>query len=363
MKLLLHFFGILILLWQGSTMAGQNLGAYTDYRGYFYVFDNGNRLLQETMPVKLNQVGGNCVLYADNADNFKAYYKGDKIDLADFIPSKIVTTDDLAAFYNNRILYVFDNGKVTRMPGWTGNFTVGDSLVGYFDDNANQYNVYYNGVLKPLPDVVDTTVRGGIIAGDNILAYVGLDGEFKAYFHDSVYDLGTNHVSKYQAGTNTIAYMDNYSQTFKVFYNGMIATLEPQAPKSFKVGDNLIAYVDAANNFKIFYKGNLLTVFSYAPDFYSVDDNVVPFGVDNVGFNVFYKGEIYKLESTNPSSYQCDFNSVGYLDSYGYLKVFTDGATTQASEVIINKFRLTKNVLMYKTDMNEFTFFLNGKEY
>ena len=346
-----------------NILPAQNLGAYTDYRGYFYIFENGNRIQWETMPIKQNKVGGNSVMYVDNADNLKAYFHGEKIDLADYAPAFFTNTDNYGAFYNNRMLYVLDNGKVTRMPGWTGNYAIGDSIIGCYDDNATQYNVYCNGEIKPLPDVVDTSIRNSTIAGDNLLVYRSTDGKLKTYYHNQVYDLGTDHPGTYAAGTSTVAFMDLYSMSFKVFYDGQVATLETQAPKSFKVGDGIIAYVDALNNFKIFYKGNLMTVFTYAPDYYNVKDNVVPFGVDNVGFNVFYKGQLFKLESSTPTSYQFDFNTVAYLDSYGYLKVFSDGVTNNASEIIISKFKLTKNVVMYKTEMNEFNIFLNGQQY
>ena len=346
-----------------NTSTAQNLGAYTDYRGYFYIFENGNRIQWETLPVKQTKVGGNSVIYLDNADNLRAYYHGEKVELADFQPALFTNTDNYGAFYNNHMLYVFDNGKTVKMPGWTGYFSIGDSIVGAYDDNATQYNVYYNGELHALPDLVDTTIKNGTVAGDNLLVYRSTDGKLKTYYHNQVFDLGTDHPGSYAAGTSTVAFMDLYSMTFKVFYDGQVATLETQAPKSYKVGDGIIAYVDALNNFKIFYKGNLMTVFTYAPDFYAVKDNVVPFGVDNTGFNVFYKGQLYKLESSSPLSYQYDFNTVAYLDAYGYLKVFSDGVTTPASEVIISKFKLTKNVVMYKTDLNEFNIFLNGQQY
>ena len=363
MKNWLYAMSVMGLVINLSHTSAQNLGAYTDSRGYFYVFENGNRNQVETMPIKYSKVGGNCVLYVDNSDNLKCYYQGDKIDVADYPPAMLVNTDDLGAFYNNRILYVVDHGKTTRMPGWTGNYAIGDSIVGCFDDNNTAYNVYYDGEVKILPDVVDTSVRNSTIAGDNILVYIAGGGKLKAYYHNKIYDLGTDHPGKYAAGSSTVAFMDLYSQQFKVFYDGLVAPLESMPPKSFSCGDGIIAYVDASNNFKIFYKGSLMTVFSYAPDNYAVDDNVVAFSVDNVGFNVFYKGKIYKMETTGPMSYQCDYNSVGYLDAYGYLKMFCDGNTTQCSDVVISKFKLTKNVLMYRTDLNEFNIFLNGQQY
>jgi len=341
----------------------QNLAAYYDYRSYFYVFDNGANQQAEYLPVKSYKVGGNAVAYVDNSDNFKVFYAGKSYPLADVAPTAYSATDDLVVYNIDKLLSVFDNGTATKMPGWATSFVSGDSIVGYFDDNGGLYKVYYGGVVNPLPDVIDDNSISTFIAGDNLLAYFNADGNFRAFFHNKVYDLGTNHVSKYQAGSSTIAFMDEYSQTFKVFYNGVVATMENQPPKSMQCGDDLIAYIDATGSFKIFYKGSLITVMTYEPGFYSTVDNVVAFGTDNVDFNVFYKGNVYKLETNTPVNYQLDYNSVAYIDPYGYLKLFSDGKTKQVTSLKITDYTLTKNVLMYKTAMFDYHFYLNGTEY
>jgi hypothetical protein len=345
------------------TGAAQNLASFTDYMGRFMIFDNGNISSYETNQVKFSQVGGNCIIYADNSDNFKAYYQGRIYELADFTPSKYQATDNLAIFFSNRIVSVFDNGTVVNLPGWASSYVSGDSIVGFYDLNSSYYKVYYNGTTTELPDVVNSTSITSFKAGDNILAYLNADGLFKAYYHNQVYDLGTSHVSSYQMGSSIVAYMDEYNMAFKVFYDGNSSTLETVAPKSFKAGDQLVAYVDNAGNFKIFYKGDVSAIASFEPDFYTVEDNVVAFGTENVSFNIFYKGKVYQLESNTPANYQLDFNSAAYVDKYGYLKIFTDGETTQASDLKIPKFKLTGNVLMFKTGPYDFHFFLNGKAY
>ncbi len=356
------FFYLVAFIFIQNNIA-QNLGSYTDYMGRFMIFDNGNTTSVESMPVKSVQVGGNAVVYADNSDNFKAYYQGKIYDLADFTPSLCVATDNLVVYSSNKIVSVFDNGNVINLPGWASSYVAGDSIVGFYDSNSSYYKVYYGGSTDPLPDVVDGNSIASFKAGDNILAYLNADGFFKAYFHNQVYDLGTSHVSSYQLGSSIVAYMDEYNMAFKIFYNGNISTLESVAPKSYKAGDQVVAYVDNGGSFKIFYKGDVTTIGSFEPDFYAVEDNVVAFGTENVSFNVFYKGKIYQLETNTPTSYQLDFNSVAYVDKYGYLKIFTDGQTTQASDIKISKFKLTKNVLMFKTGLNDFHFFLNGKAY
>lgn len=341
----------------------QNIASFFDYRNYFYVFDNGVNYQAEYLQVKGYKVGGNGVAYIDNSDNFKVFYNGKSYPLADVPPSTYMATDDIIVYYNNKILSVFDNGNATRLPGWATTFVAGDSIVGYFDDISGYYKIYYQGEINILQDVIDVNSPTSFVAGDNIIAYLDINGVLKANYHGKIYDLGTNHTSNYRAGASTIGFMDDYAQTFKVFYDGIIATMENLAPRSMKVADNLIAYVDGNSNFKIFYKGSVYTISTVEPEFYSAVDNVVVFGTTNVNFNIFYKGKIYNLEKQVPTNYQADLNSVAYIDSYGYLKLFSNGETKQVSEIKVTDYTLTKNVLMFRTGLNDLHFYLNGKAY
>lgn len=342
---------------------GQNLGAYSDYRNYFYVFDNGVHNQAEFMPIKTSKTGGNSVAYIDNSDNFKVFYNGKAYLLADIPPSNFMATDNIVAYYKDKILSVFDNGNAMRLPGWAINYIVGDSIAGFFDENSGYYKIYYKGEVIVLPDALDMNSMTSFSAGDNTIAYRTSAGRLKAFYHGKFYDLGTNNTTAYKAGAGLVAFMDDYSQSFKVFYDGIIATLENLAPRSMQVGDNLIAYVDAGGNFKIFYKGDVYTISTVEPEFYSVTDNVVVFGTENINFSVFYKGKIYLLEKNTPTEYKKDFNSVAYIDRYGYLKLFCDGQTTQVSNIRINSYTLTNNVLMYRTGLNDIHFYMNGKTY
>jgi len=354
---------ISILIALSSFSHGQNLGAFSDYRNYFYVFDNGINYQVEFMPVKEYKVGGNSVAYIDNSDNFEVFYNGRTYSLADLPPASYNATDNIVVYYRDKILSVFENGKTTRIAGWASNYVVGDSIAGFFDENSGYYKIYYHGEIAFLPDALDVNSPATFTAGDNILAYINNAGRFKAYYRDKVYDLGTNRVSAYKAGASTIGFIDDYIQSFNVFYDGVIATLENLPPKSMQAGDNLIAYVDAGGYFKIFYKGDAYTINTFEPEFYSVTDNVVVYGTENVGFNVFYKGKIYLLDKFIPAKYQQDLNSVAYIDSYGYLKLFNDGQITQVSNIRLTDYTLTKNVLMFRTNLNDIHFFLNGKTY
>jgi hypothetical protein len=96
---------------------------------------------------------------------------------------------------------------------------------------------------------------------------------------------------------NITAFVDN-DGTFKVFDNGNTSLLESQAPMSFEVGGNCVAYLDVNNLFKIYFKGEVLKPYGdRIISRYSVTNNFVLF---NVGkhFMVFDQGEAETL-STN----------------------------------------------------------------
>jgi len=356
--------GLLILLVFIIRFAGaQNLNAYTDQvTKYFYIFDDGKMVEAEYLPVTQAAVGGNCVAYVDNSSNFKIYYDGNITTEADNAPDKFYVTDNLVVYDFNKRLSVFDRGRSTTLCYQHGIFSVGDSMVAFYDTISFSLKVYKDGEIKDMEGLYDKAPPKSLKTGDNITAYVNYNNLFKVYYNNRTYDLESSPPSKYLAGSNTVAYVDRASQTFKVFYHGNLLQLEAFPPSSFKVGDDLVAYVDNTGNFKVFYMGELNTVLTYEPQYYDAVDHVVIYG-DVQNFNVFYAGKATKLESYKPDIYQLDFNSIAYIDRFNKIRLFSDGEVKDVSNSIVNTFQLTRNVLMYSTDLESMHFYCNGKNY
>src|SRR6185295_2426565 len=95
-----------ILCFLSFSVSGQNLGAYTDYKNYFYAFDNGPNIELESQVIKSYKVGGNAVAYVNGADNFRAYYNGETYDLLSIAPLDYVASDNLVVYYRDMILNV-----------------------------------------------------------------------------------------------------------------------------------------------------------------------------------------------------------------------------------------------------------------
>jgi len=344
-----------------SDLTAQSLGAYTDYKNYFYAFDNGPNIQLESQPITSYRVGGNAIAYVNGVDNFRAYYKGESYDLLSISPLSYDATDNYVVFYRDMILNVFDNGKRTMLSGNTSMYAVGDSIVAFFDLNSGYIRAYYNGQTQDIeglygidPDSVKFKV------GDNILAYVNTANQFKVFYHERILNLESYVPTTFKVGKNIVAYVDSYTQAFKIFYNGMSYTVESIAPASFIAGDDMIAYISNTGDFKVFFKGQLLKIASYAPAFYDATDNVLIY-FDNKYFTAFYNGKITNLETYVPSNIQKDYNTVAYIDRSGYLQALYYGNQQKISEEKIKSFELTGDVLKYNSGVSDFKFYIKGK--
>lgn len=358
----IKFFLLFFFSFSLSFLFGQNISAYIDYKNYFSVFDDGIKKELEYFPIQSYKVGGNSVVYIDQSGVVKAYYKGIKYDLSVVAPVDITATDDLVVFYVAKTLNVFDEGESTTLSILTTSYIVGDSIVGFFDDYNLTVNIYYQKTIIPLEDIVGKNSNVSFIAaGDNILAYTNT-GHFYVYFHQQIFELETSIPTGCEAGNNIVVYMDGVTQNFKAFYNGVTYTLENFRPKSYKVADDMVAYIDNTGRFKIFYKGKTIEISSFEPSFYQVNDNLVVFA-EQTNFQVFYKGNTYTLENYIPSEYQIDFNTIAYKNKDGYLIAFIDGRTQKIFNEKIILFRLSRDVLMFTAGLNDVYFFLKGKIY
>ena len=338
----------------------QGLSAYSDYKNYFYAFDNGVSKQLEYLPVQWYKIGANTIAYLDNSNTFKAYYKGEKITLLDAAPTDYIVNDNMIIYYAGKTLSIFENGTTTLLSGWASNRIIGDSIVGCVDQNASLYKIYYNGQVRSLPDVIDNSSIGSFCAGDNILAYKNMDGYLKIYYRNQIFNTEVFQPSKYLAGANTVAFTNDATQEFNVFYKGAVTTLETQPPVSFTVADDMVAYVDINQNFKVFYNGEKNDLASFAPESYLAKDNILSY-YDNVNFIVFYKGKTYTLTRNIPIGCQMSLNTLAYLDTQGHLNVFYDGKTGSVNNEKINVFQLTGNTIKFSNSMNESHFFGNGQ--
>ena len=339
----------------------QNTTAYSDYRSYFYIFDNGVKKEIDYQPVKSFKINRKCVAFEDHSGTLKIYFKTKIYEIFEGATGYYITKNLVLGKLGSQIK-VFDNGTITTLSINAGSFALGDSLIAFHDKMKKTFNAYYNGKIIQLEDLLITEQITNFKAGGNIIAYLNDQNEFKIFYEGVVSKLFiVNNPLQYEVGRDIIAYNNNDDLSFNVFYKNENYKIEDFNPISFTAGNNCVAYVDNSGRFKIFKEGNISTISEITPDFYKVKDDMIIYSEQNY-LKLFYKDKNYLLEKYIPSSYLYDQGSVAYLDKMGNLKLFRDGKTETISYETIKNFDLNGNILNFTTG-NENKIFFNGKFY
>ena len=341
-----------------------NLAGFHNYQKHFIIFDDGKTVDVENLPVQSFQVGGNCLAYIDNAGKFKVYYKGEIILLTNLLISKYYATRNLLVYEMFGQLYVFDNGKKQMLTSNVYRYAVGDSIVAFINANTNSSHAYYKGKIYNLENALTGNPINDFEAGDNIFAYFNDNTKFfKVFYNGNLEDVAqTNDLITYKAGLNTIAYVDKSMGTFHAFYKGSIIDLDDFEPKSYQVGDNIIAYITSLEEFKVFDGGNIETLSDFEPNAYYVTDSLIAY--DEQGyFKVYYNGQIYELENYIPQHFQMQQSTIVYIDLNGWLKSFSAGKHFTVTKDIVKLFQLTYNTILINTTVNTVKVYFNGKLY
>ncbi len=353
-----NFFLLILSLTFLQGVYSQPLAAYHNYQQHFVVFDNGTKTSVENLPVKSYQIGKKCVAYISNSGQFKVYYKGEVKTLAIGGVERYYAMRNLLVYFVFNQLYVFDNGKVEMLSGHVKNFAIGDDLVAFFNENKRASYVYYNGRLQEIESSLVGAPITRFAAGNNTFAYFNHNTKYLKVFHEGEVQnvLQSNGQVIYRAGKNMVAYVDYSQNSFHVFYKGEVYDLEDFKPKSFKVGNDVLAYVDNTGSFKVFTDGEVQTLSSFEPDTYDVQDELVIF-TELEYFKVFYQNEVYELESYTPKNLQIKDATLAYINVNGWLKAFVEGKQVVVTKDLLRSFVLTYDLIYANTTINKVKIF------
>src|SRR5512133_884244 len=302
------------------------LAAYHDNQGRFYIFDNGKTTQAEYLPVKDFSVGGNCLLYLDNQNHLKMYFRGQVSTLEVNNPTKFRALDYLAVYSIGSIVKIIDNGQTFTVSTNSISYDAEDSMVTFYDASRELLAVYYNREIHMLEDGLAGKPANQFRSGDNLVAYISSrTQDFKIFYN------GENRViepflsgGSFKTGRNVVAYINYADQRFKVFDRGEIYDLEDFAPASYQMGDGIVAYIDNTGSFKVFSEGEVISISSFKPDFYRVVNRMVIYGEQGY-FKIWYNDRFYTLESFIPDQFQAEWNTVVYRDLNRNVKVFSKG--------------------------------------
>ncbi len=342
----------------------QHLGAYTDYRDRFYIFDDGESEKVEDLKVQSFKIGGECVMYINSQGNLKIYKNGEVKKLESGGVSKYFATDHIAAYSVFEKLKVVENGEVITLSTRCPVYRVEDSLVVFYDKNLESLRVYYNGEIKDIESGMIGMPVANFSSGDNIIAYISSrTKDFKIYYN------GTNHtILKYverlsfKAGKDLVAYQNSINNSFNVYYKGEIHKLENFYPKSYKVGDEFVAYIDNMDVFKVFYKGEVIVVSESAPEAYIAEDKLLVF-TEYDYFKVFSDGEVHEVEAYIPKNFKLDWHTVAYLDNSNRIWLFIHGEKKFLTNDLVNSFDIYRDLIVMNVKVDRNIIYYLGKSY
>ena len=299
--------------------------------------------------------------YTDIQNQVMVWDKG-FIHKIDFLPPTSMKIGRTAIPYidNSSSFKIYYGGGVrTVTAGLTNAYDVSDNLVAFM--NAKALSVFDRGTIKNL-----TGMCNQYYLGDSVLLYLdAIRGEYKVYYNGQTYIIESflpdSVLSSVKVGDNIIAY-NNFANQFRIFYHGTITAQEEYPVSSFDAGRNTVAYVDANRQFKIFHNGQVFVAEDYPPASYTVGDNVIAYVSTDGYFKVFYNDSIRSLGYFNPT-YMVKDNIIAYKDPSGYLKVFYKGAITEMENYYPTSIFIQYNSLAYVNSANVLKLFSEGEVY
>jgi len=357
-------FYALLLLFLSFQLKSQYLAAFLDYQDHFWIFEAGEFHELEYLEIQDFQVGGNLVAYKDNGSKLKVYQHGNIETLLTGDPVEFKATDYLLGYSMYEELHVYDNGDAQLLSTESGGYVVQDSLIGWYNKISQTIQIYYNGKIYTVEDGLIYNPLKEFKTGDNTVAYIqSSTKQFKLFYQGEIIildDFAEN--LTYETGRDIVAFYDSPDQSFKVFYKGEITELEPFQPKSFKVGDDIMVYIDNLGKLKYFSKGESITLTNYEPEFYDVVDNVFVYEEQGY-FKTYCNGEVKTIERYVPNPYMLDYHTIAYLDENRFVKAYQNCEPETISYDKVGELEVIRDLIIFVQGINKTMIYFNGKLY
>jgi hypothetical protein len=351
----------LFLATKASSQSRPFVSAYKDYRNYLFAFSEGISRQIDSRPVRTYKSRGDKVVYVDVNNNLMLWQNDIKTNLGDATSIKFLLTDELLIYTTYDMLAVADSDKTTNLTYFFKEYDYNAGMVAFTDQNIGLLKAYTNGKVIE----VEATLIGKLgkfKVGENILAYINSSDSFKIYYNNELYSIDNLSPDRFLSGKNLVAYIEGSTKYLNVFYKGKVFVLEEFEPISFQVGDEAIAYVTNENSFKVFQSGKLLKVESYAPSMYAVRDNTVLFFFNNE-LQILQNGVRFVLDQFAPLNYQMSQDRIAWQDQAKRLYIFADGKTKLVTTETITAYELNGDILRYDVPDGTSRIYYKGKTY
>jgi hypothetical protein len=359
-----NLFFLLIALINFQNLKSQSIAAYVNFREQFVVFDDGQTKVLEQLPPQSFKVGPDYLAYIDNVSNLKVYYKG-KVEIIDpGVILKYFAGDDYLVFEKYQQIKVWHKGKLTNLGNNITAYAASDSIVAFYDSNYKNFHIYYHETEFDLADGLVEIPITDFKIGNNIFAFIDkYQMTFTVFYENDYIDLSTVIRSvDYKLGADIVAYVDDEFNTFKAFFKGDIYDLESLPPKSFKMGNGMVAYVNQNEEFIVFYNGSKYRMLNFIPDSYDVKDSLVIF--DMQGFsNIFYDGKTEQIERYIPKTWDWGWSTFAYLTENLRIKAVMEGVQMSIINETLREVKVYRNIIVIRYGNNSWAVHYKGKNY
>jgi len=160
-----------------------------------------------------------------------------------------------------------------------------------------------------------------------------------------------------------ISVYSDYLDKVYVFDSGNHRQIEHLPLKSYKIGNNAMAYEDNTGNFKVFYNNYLFSVSAFATE-YQVTDNLVVLRM-NTQLKVFDNGQIKNL-SSNISGFAAGDDVIVFFDDLKHkLIAYYNSQFFELDDALnldsLSNFKCGENTIVFCDSKNNFYLFYDEK--
>jgi hypothetical protein len=353
-QLLLLSLSILFLL----PVSAQRLAAFEDDQQFFYVYDSGIVKRLEILPVESFQVGGKYLAYTNNMGMLHIYHQGEVFQPDQGKPDTIYATDHLMVFRFGSQIQILEGLRFETIESWAvGDVAVGDSMIA-FQNNVGSFKCWYGDTLYQLDEWPVTK----FVCSDNLLAYIDRFGYLKVFYRGEVMQIEDFPPAYVVPGKDMLAYVDNIGN-FKVFDHGELyeLTAYPIERKHILMPDGMVVFRDDINRTMLFQDGEVEALLDQEPRAIKTNENVLAYVDRAEDLFVIYNGERYYMERLSPNQFAMDNDIFVYTDIYGRLQGLVFGEKKVVSEDIPNAWAVYNQVVAFTALRGMIKFYDNGK--
>jgi hypothetical protein len=315
----------------------QNLAAWQDLSGGFYVFDNGDvkKLFHQDVP--FFNVVGDKMIYRD-IKNDTYYYsnkQSTKIESFKNDEAYTLTKKYLVGTRGNNLQIYTTKGWRSLLIGTSSFKLTGDSIV-VFMDNFGVIKALHNNEVK---EISNSEIKNYAVS-DNGFAFTDPFRKLLYYHNEEVVEVDNLGANFMRLTNHHLLYIDNYNNlvcftnpiqedicsfTFNYDYE---EDQQLQFENRIWAGDDYFAYIDDDLNLYV-HNGDkaILLRNDYKSKLIGIDNTLLYHNI-NDGLSVFYNGKSYDLETYYPAILEFSDGVVAYMDLNNKLKIFYEGKTT-----------------------------------